>query len=101
MDESSAEPDAESGGDLAAASIGTSVAIEVALDRKRRNARSDPQLDSFLKGQARLADLQAEHLHEQRDLILSRLRWGRFGDRMKALLQIMTALAGAAVVVLV
>jgi tetratricopeptide (TPR) repeat protein len=40
-------------------------------------------------------------LHEQRGLIISRLRWGRFGDRMKALLQVMTALAGVGVVALV
>jgi tetratricopeptide (TPR) repeat protein len=40
-------------------------------------------------------------MHEQRGLVISRLRWGRFGDRMRALLQIMTALAGAAVAALV
>jgi hypothetical protein len=101
MEESSVEPDVESASDPAAATIGTSAAMEAALDRRRRKAGPDPQLDSFLRGQARLAELQAEHLHEQRALILSRLRWGRFGDRMKALLQIMTAFAGAAVVALV
>jgi hypothetical protein len=83
---------------------GLGAAMEVAVARRRGKAQprsEDPELDSFLRGQARLAELQAEHLHEQRDLIISRLRWGRFGDRMKALLQIMTAFAGAAVVALV
>lgn len=86
-----------------ATSVGLAAAIELAVARGRGKAKpksDDPELDSFLRGQARLAELQAEHLHEQRDLIISRLRWGRFGDRMRALLQVMTALAGAAVVAL-
>jgi tetratricopeptide (TPR) repeat protein len=35
-------------------------------------------------------------MHEQRELILSRLRWGRFSDRLKALLQSLTVLVGLA-----
>ena len=84
-----------------AASSGLGAAMELAVARRRGKLKpksDDPELDSFLRGQARLAELQAEHLHEQRGLIISRLRWGRFGDRMRALLQTMTALAGAAVV---
>ena len=86
-------PDAASGG------LGAAMELAVARRRGKQKSKSDdPELDSFLRGQARLAELQAEHLHEQRGLIISRLRWGRFGDRMRALLQTMTALAGAAVV---
>jgi tetratricopeptide (TPR) repeat protein len=85
-------------------SPGLEAAMELAIARRRGKAKAksdDPELDSFLRGQSRLAELQAEHLHEQRGLIISRLRWGRFGDRMRALLQVMTAFAGAAVVALV
>ena len=50
------------------------------------------------RSRRRLIDLQTEHLHEQRELQTSRLRWGRFSDRMKAAIQVMTALVGLAVV---
>ena len=83
------------------ASAGLSAAVEMALDRKRGKAKADAELDGYLREQTRLVQLQAEHLQEQRGLVLSRLRWGRFGDRMKALLQVMTALAGVAVTALV
>ncbi len=48
-------------------------------------------------GQARLVGLQSEHLHEQRNLILFHLRRRRFSDRLKALLQVMTAPVGLAI----
>ena len=104
MAEFAEEEAGESAGAPDAASAGFGAAMELAVARRRGKASpksDDPELDSFLRGQARLAELQAEHLHEQRGLIISRLRWGRFGDRMRALLQVMTALAGAAVVALV
>jgi tetratricopeptide (TPR) repeat protein len=94
----------EFGGGAGDTAGGLSAAMEIAVARRRGKSKptsDDPELDSFLRGQARLAELQAEHLHEQRGLIISRLRWGRFGDRMRSLLQVMTALAGAAVAVLV
>jgi tetratricopeptide (TPR) repeat protein len=85
-----------------ASSIGLDQGLAVALAR-RRKARdaADPELDDFLREQTRLARLQAEHLHEQRELVLSRLRWGRFSDRMKAALQLMTALVGVAIVIVI
>jgi tetratricopeptide (TPR) repeat protein len=101
--EFSDEIEGEGFGSEAAGAAGLGAAMEVAVGRRRAKTKGgpDPELDAFLRGQARLAELQAEHLHEQRGLIISRLRWGRFGDRMRALLQVMTALAGAAVVALV
>jgi tetratricopeptide (TPR) repeat protein len=78
-----------------------SLGAAIAAALGRRSARADPELDRFLKQQTRLAELQTEHLHEQRELTLSRLRWGRFSDRMRAMLQVMTALVGLAVVVAV
>jgi tetratricopeptide (TPR) repeat protein len=98
MAEFAEEPEGEFAG---AASAGLGAAVELALDRKRGKARVDPEVDAYLREQIRLVQMQAELLREQRGLTLSRLRWGRFGDRMKALLQVMTAFAGAAVVIMV
>jgi tetratricopeptide (TPR) repeat protein len=101
MAERAEEPEieaAESGGPAALSPAG---ALAIGLKRSRRRPEADPRMDAFLDEQTELARLQKEHLHEQRELILSRLRWGRFSDRMKALLQAMTALVGLAVVLLI
>ena len=80
-------------------------AAAVALALGRTSSGGDTALDTeaagFLRDQRRLVNLQSEHLHEQRELMLSRLRWGRFSDRVKAALQLMTAAVGLVVVVLV
>jgi tetratricopeptide (TPR) repeat protein len=89
-------PEAEAPDPLGSLGAGIGAAIAAALGR--RSAKTDPELDKFLKQQTRLAELQTEHLHEQRELVLSRLRWGRFSDRMRAMLQVLTALVGLAVV---
>jgi tetratricopeptide (TPR) repeat protein len=83
---------AESGG----APLSPAGALAIGMRRRRRS--TDPKMDAFLDEQTELARLQKEHLHEQRELILSRLRWGRFSDRMKAALQVLTAIVGLAVV---
>ena len=101
MSEAVEEAEAEGGGGPGAGPGAGGAAVAVALGRKSGKAKPDPVADDFLREQTRLARLQGEHLHEQRELMLSRLRLGRFSDRMKALLQIMTAVIGAAVVALV
>ena len=74
-------------------------AVALALGRTSKGGKAlDTEATAFLRDQRRLINLQAEHLHEQRELQTSRLRWGRFSDRMKALLQVITALVGLAVV---
>jgi tetratricopeptide (TPR) repeat protein len=78
-------------------SDGVAAAMTAALRRRKSGGEPDPEFDAFLQDQRRLINLQTEHLHEQRELILSRLRWGRFSDRMKAVLQVMTVLVGLAV----
>ena len=76
------------------------VAVAVALGRTSKGGKAlDAKAEAFLEQQTRLIGLQTEHLHEQRELILSRLRWGRFSDRMKAAIQVMTALVGLAAVI--
>jgi tetratricopeptide (TPR) repeat protein len=71
--------------------------MAIGIRKARAGAKPDPEFDAFLRKQSRLIDLQTEHLHEQRELILSRLRWGRFSDRLKALLQTLTVLVGLSV----
>jgi tetratricopeptide (TPR) repeat protein len=76
-------------------------AVAIALGRTSRGPGAkavDAEAVAFLRDQRRLINIQTEHLHEQRELILSRLRWGRFSDRVKAAIQVMTAFVGLAVV---
>ena len=74
-------------------------AVALALGRTSKAGKAlDEEARIFLSKQSRLIDLQTEHLHEQRELQTSRLRWGRFSDRMRALLQVLTAAIGLAVV---
>ncbi len=90
------------GPEAVAAPEGVSPAVALALGQRSRGAPGkavDAEAAAFLRDQRRLVNLQSEHLHEQRELMTSRLRWGRFSDRMKAVLQVMTALVGLAVVV--
>ena len=75
-------------------------AVAIALGRTSRGTGSkavDAEAVAFLRDQRRLINIQTEHLHEQRELILSRLRWGRFSDRLKALLQSLTIVVGIAI----
>jgi hypothetical protein len=77
-------------------------AVAIALGRTSRGSGAkavDAEAVAFLRDQRRLINIQTEHLHEQRELILSRLRWGRFSDRVKAAIQVMTAVVGMAVVI--
>ena len=76
--------------------ISPSAAMAIGARKGRAGGKTDEVFDSFLRDQQRLINLQTEHLHEQRELILSRLRWGRFSDRVKALLQVLTVLVGVA-----
>ncbi len=73
--------------------------IALALGKSRPGSPLPAETAAFLKKQTELVELQKEHLHEQRELVLSRLRWGRFSDRIKALLQAMTAVVGLLVAI--
>ena len=99
MAESIEEPE----GEIAAGAADFSAAAALAVGAKRARSRAagdrDAKLDAFLEMQTELVGLQKEHLHEQRELVLSRLRWGRFSDRIKAGLQVMTGLVGLFIVI--
>ncbi len=83
-----AEPDA------GLKTINPTTAIALGLRRGGRR-RDDPKLNAFLDEQIDLIRLQKEDLNEQRELVLSRLRLGRWKDRASLALQAMTALVGA------
>ncbi len=77
----------------------SAAAMAVAIGRPSRDKTVNAETAAFLVDQRRMLNLQMEHLHEQRTLQLSRLRWGRFSDRVRAALQIMTAVVGLFVAV--
>ena len=76
--------------------LSAAAAMILGARRQRGGAHPDPKLDAFLDRQSRLTELQTEHLHEQRELVLSRLRLGRWKDRLSLTLQAMTAAVGVA-----
>jgi len=55
---------------------------------------------AFLRDQRRLINLQAEHLHEQRTLVLAHLRVRRWKDRLSLLLQGLGIGVGAAILLI-
>ncbi|HEY5411428.1 MAG TPA: hypothetical protein VIJ94_11960 [Caulobacteraceae bacterium] len=59
----------------------------------------DVEAAAFLRDQRRLINLQAEHLHEQRELHLAHLRVRRWKDRMSLSLQSLAATAGAGIAI--
>ena len=59
----------------------------------------DAEAAAFLRDQRRLINLQAEHLHEQRELHLAHLRVRRWKDRMSLSLQSLAAIAGAIIAI--
>jgi tetratricopeptide (TPR) repeat protein len=95
MAERAEEPEAETLGGVDPISPATGLAV--GLRKGRSRDRDDPKLDAFLDEQTRLTRLQTEHLHEQRELTLSRLRLGRWKDRVSLALQGLTAVVGLAV----
>ena len=72
-------------------------AVSIALGRTSKGSKAlDGEATAFLRDQRRLINLQTEHLHEQRELQTSRLRLGRWKDRISLALQTMTAVVGLA-----
>jgi hypothetical protein len=74
-------------------------AVSIALERRASagTAAVDLEAAAFLRDQRRLINLQAEHLHEQRELQLAHLRVRRWKDRMSLSLQGLAAAAGTAI----
>jgi tetratricopeptide (TPR) repeat protein len=70
-------------------------ALAIALDGASR-----AKADAFLDEQTAFIRMQTEHLHEQRELLLSHLRWRRYSDWMRVGGQSMLVLVGALVFVM-
>ena len=97
MAERGEEPEVQGPGEADEGPLSPAAALVIGARKGRKFQRPDPEFDSFLRKQSRLIDIQTEHLHEQRELMLSRLRLGRWKDRVSLALQAMTALVGLAV----
>jgi hypothetical protein len=95
MGERAEEPEAEAPGGIEP--IAPAAGLVIGLRKGRSRDRDDPKLDAFLDEQTRLTRLQTEHLHEQREVALSRLKLGRWKDRITLALQGMTAVIGLSV----
>ena len=76
------------------AQVSPAAALAVGLRKGRGRDRPEPVLDAFLAEQTDLVRIQKEHLHEQRQVVLARLKLGRWRDRVTLVLQTMTALVG-------
>jgi tetratricopeptide (TPR) repeat protein len=76
-------------------------AVAIALHRTSSAGATavDEEAAAFLRDQRRLINLQAEHLHEQRELQLAHLRVRRWKDRMSLSLQALAVLAGAVIAI--
>ena len=83
--------EAESGPDAGLGAVDPAAALAVGLRKGRGRKPEDPKFDAFLDAQIELIRLQKADQHEQRQLILSRLRLGRWKDRVGLALQTMTA----------
>ena len=97
MAEKVEEPEAEGASEAGVGPISPAAAMAIGARRQRAGPHADPKLDAFLDKQSRLTEIQTEHLHEQRELMLSRLRLGRWKDRITLALQAMTAVVGLAI----
>ncbi|HEY5411941.1 MAG TPA: hypothetical protein VIJ94_14560 [Caulobacteraceae bacterium] len=91
------DSESEEAGQAGGPPIRPAAAMAVGMRKSRAGSKPDPKLDAFLDRQTLLTELQTEHLHEQRELMLSRLRLGRWKDRVSLALQAMTAAVGLAV----
>jgi tetratricopeptide (TPR) repeat protein len=100
MAERMEEAEAEAPEGATSGADGVAAVMAAVLRRFRKDrAGDDPEFEAFLRDQRRLINLQVEHLHQQGDVVLARLRLGRWKDRVTLVLQATTAAIGLAVAV--
>ena len=92
--------EAEEGGEESENAAGSldPVAAAVAIDAARFDPELSAQAGRYLDEHRRLISIQAEHLHEQREVQLSHLKLRRWGERMRVGVQFFLALIGALIV---
>lgn len=93
------DQDAEDGPEIPSADP-TSYVTGLALGRLSGGS-DDQDARMLFRDQARMLRLQAEHLHEQREVQLSHLKARRISEWLKVALQVMTAMVGLLVAGLV
>jgi tetratricopeptide (TPR) repeat protein len=71
-----------------AGGAGEALAVAAALDTARHDPVLSGKLGRFVDHQSRLVEIQSEHLHEQRTILLSQLKIRRFTDSLKAIIQL-------------
>ena len=79
-------------------SAGTAAADAMAA-QMAMGAPLSPASEAYLRKHGRLLDLQIENLQKQDEFEVSHLRWRRFNDQMRGLLQVMAVAVAALVVV--
>ena len=95
-DENEVEDVAEEALDVSSPNFVTGLALS-----QIERASDDDDARTLLREQARVLHLQAEHLHEQREVQLSHLKARRLSEWLKVGLQLLTAGVGLAVAALV
>ncbi len=79
--------------------VGANAAAAVALGAFRRGEKQSREAADFLVAHKRLAELQMEHLHEERALHHRHLALKYFGDRLRIGLELLGVIAGLIVLV--
>ena len=74
---------------------GDPAALSLAFDIAEHDPGVAAEAAAYLKTQRRLAALQYKYTADKEHFEVSHLRWRRFTEQMKGLLQIMTAVMGA------
>jgi tetratricopeptide (TPR) repeat protein len=98
IDRNDVDAAGDAGASVASSSdSGIAAGVAMALGKVRPGSKLPSEAAEFLKEQTDLIRIQKEHLHEQRQVILSRLRLGRWKDRVTLGLQALTALVGLAI----
>ncbi len=91
-----AETAEEQAGPIVGAGAATAAAVAVAIGGGTRGGRLPPEAAAFLTAQTRLAEVQLEHLHDERELHHRHLHLRFFGDRLRIGLQILAIVLGLA-----
>jgi len=89
------EPDEEEEPELPAQAGG--FATSLAYELSRFTPEGLEEAGAFLRDQRKMILVQMEHLHEQRALLISRLKARRIGDWLKVCFQLFTALAATCI----
>ncbi len=95
----SIEPEPAEPGSEAASNVAISLALAQAGKRARRGAPSPGEVESYLRKQEQLLDLQLKHFEEERRLRYSDMRLKRLSDGLKVLFEVSLAFVGLLIAV--